>query len=225
VLPPDLFLALATDPEVIAGLDSWVVTEACRQIASWAESGLERMQVSVNVASRSLAFDGFVPAVESALRSWRVDPGLIELEVSDLGALEADGPARRSVDRLVAIGIHFAVDDVKTVSVASSRIGSVPISTLKLDRSFVHLAGEDTETAALVAAIVSLTSSHGIRCIAEGVEAQAQARSLLAQGCVYAQGFLFSPPLLPSDVEQMLTGGDPRRGAPGSPDRPAAPTS
>jgi diguanylate cyclase (GGDEF)-like protein len=225
VLPPDVFLALATDPEVIAGLDSWVVSEACRQIASWTESGLDRMQVSVNVASRSLAFDGFVPAVESALRSWRVDPGLIELEVSDLGALEADGPARRSVDRLVTIGVRFAVDDVKTVSVASSRIGSVPISTLKLDRSFVHLVGEDPETAALVAAIVSLTSSHGIRCIAEGVETQAQARSLLSQGCVYAQGFLFSPPLLPSDVEQMLVGGDPRREAPGSPERPSAPAS
>ena len=77
---------------------------------------------------------------------------------------------------------------------------------MKLDRSFVHLLGEDEETAALVAAIVTLTSSHGIRCVAEGVETEQQARTLLDQGCRFGQGFLFSPPLLPSDVEQMLMG-------------------
>jgi EAL domain-containing protein (putative c-di-GMP-specific phosphodiesterase class I) len=181
--------------------------------------------VSVNVASRSLAFDGFAAAVESAVRSWRIDPDLIELEVPDLGELEPDGPARRTVDRLVAIGIRFAVDDVRTVSVASSRIGSVPISTLKLDRSFVHQVGEDTETAALVAAIVSLSLRHGIRCVAEGVETQQQTRSLVEQGCFFAQGFLFSPPLLPSDVEQMLVGPGPRSGESGGSGRPAPPAS
>jgi EAL domain-containing protein (putative c-di-GMP-specific phosphodiesterase class I) len=225
VLEPGMFLALATDPEVISGLDLWVVSEACRQIAAWDEAGLDRLLVSVNVASRSLAFEGFAASVENALRSWNVDPALIELEVSDLGALEAEGPARRSVDRLAAVGIRFAVDDVKTVSVASSRIGSVPISTLKLDRSFVHLIGEDTETAALVAAIVSLSSRHGIRCVAEGVETQQQTRSLVEQGCHFGQGFLFSPPLLPSDVEQMLLGPRSGTGAPDGAERPAPPSS
>jgi EAL domain-containing protein (putative c-di-GMP-specific phosphodiesterase class I) len=137
---------------------------------------------------------------------------MIELEVSDLGALDAEGPAGRSVDQLVAVGVHFAVDDVGTASVASSRIGSVPVSTLKLDRSFVQLLGEDEETAALVAAIVTLTDRQGIRCVAEGVETQQQARALLAQGCRFGQGFLFSPPLLPSDVEQMLLGPEGRSG-------------
>jgi EAL domain-containing protein (putative c-di-GMP-specific phosphodiesterase class I) len=101
------------------------------------------------------------------------------------------------------------VDDVGTASVAFSRIGSIPVSTLKLDRTFVQLLGEDEEAAALVGAIVTLTNRQGIRCVAEGVETQQQARTLLGQGCRFGQGYLFSPPLLPSDVEHMLVGPQP----------------
>jgi EAL domain-containing protein (putative c-di-GMP-specific phosphodiesterase class I) len=174
----------------------------------------------VHVSSRSLGHEGFAAVVESALRTWRVDPALIELEVSDLGTLEPESQARHSVDQLVSYGVRFAVDDVATASAASGRSDSVPISTLKLDRSFVHLVGGDPETAALVAAIVSLSVRHGIRCVARGVETQAQARSLLAQGCHFAQGFLFSPPLLASDVEQMLVGTPPSRGEEVASERP-----
>jgi uncharacterized protein (TIGR02265 family) len=220
VLEPEVFLALATDAEVIAGIDGWVVSEASRQTAAWAQNGLDRLPVSVHVSSRSLGHEGFAAVVESALRTWRVDPALIELEVSDLGTLEPESQARRSVDQLVSYGVRFAVDDVATASAASGRSDSVPISTLKLDRSFVHLVGEDPETAALVAAIVSLSVRHGIRCVARGVETQAQARSLLAQGCHFAQGFLFSPPLLASDVEQMLVGTPPSRGEEVASERP-----
>ncbi|MGO9342822.1 MAG: putative bifunctional diguanylate cyclase/phosphodiesterase, partial [Acidimicrobiales bacterium] len=214
VLDPESFLALARDPEVIAGLDTWVVSEACRQMASWAASGVVPLRVSVNVTMRSLAVEGFATSIENAVRYWGIDPAMIELEVADLGALDAEGTARRSVDQLVGVGIHFAVDDVGTASVASSRIGSIPVSTLKLDRSFVQLLGEDEETAALVAAIVTLTQRQGIRCVAEGVETQQQARTLLTQGCRFGQGFLFSPPLLPSDVEHMLVGPQPLAGRP-----------
>jgi diguanylate cyclase (GGDEF)-like protein len=216
VLDPESFLALARDQEVIAGLDTWVVSEACRQMAAWAASGVARLRVSVNVAARSLAVEGFAASIENAIRAWGIDPAMIELEVPDLGTLDAEGPARRSVDQLVAVGVHFAVDDVGTASAASSRLGSVPVSTLKLDRSFVQLLGEDDETAALVAAIVTLTERQGIRVVAEGVETQQQARTLLAQGCRFGQGFLFSPPLLPSDIEQMLRGPEGPSGEQGS---------
>ena len=85
VLDPESFLALARDPEVIAGLDTWVVSEACRQIAAWAASGLAPLRVSVNVAVRSLAVEGFAVRSRQRVRTWRIDPAMIELEVSDLG--------------------------------------------------------------------------------------------------------------------------------------------
>jgi diguanylate cyclase (GGDEF)-like protein len=210
VIDPVTFLSLPAETEVIAGLDTWVVGEACRQIAEWTAEGLTPLGVSVNVSARSLASEGFGEAVESALHAWRVAPAVLELEVSEPSALEADGPARRAVDALVALGVHVAVCDVGAASAASSRIGSLPVSTLKLDRSFVQLVGDDEQTAALVAAIVAVTSRRGIRCVAEGVETQEQARSLLRQGCRYGQGFLFSPPLLAGDVAQMISGLDGR---------------
>jgi len=206
VIDPVTFLALPVETEVVAGLDGWVVEEACRQVADWTGNGIAPLSVSVNVTARSLAFEGFAETVESALRASGVDPAALELEVSEPSALEADGPARRAVDALVAIGVHLAVCDVGAASAASSRIGSLPVSTLKLDRSFVQLVGDDEQTAALVAAIVTVTARRGIRCVAEGVETQEQARSLLQQGCRYGQGFLFSPPLLASDLAQMIFG-------------------
>jgi diguanylate cyclase (GGDEF)-like protein len=207
VLDPGSFIGIARDPEVIAGIDSWVVTEACRQIAVWASNGLAPLGISVNVAASSLTSDGFSASLEAALSTYGVEPSLIELEVADMGALESEGPARTYVDRLLSMGVHFAVDDVGAASLAFSRIGSVPIASLKLDGSFVHLLDDDEDAANLVGAVVALTSRHGIRCVAEGVETEREARSLLEKGCHIGQGFLFSPPLLPSDVEQMLASG------------------
>lgn len=206
VLDPSAFLAIARDPEVIAGIDTWVVSDACRQTALWSQSGLKAVRVSVSVSGRSLAFDGFAESVQSAIRSWLVQPGTLELEVSEFAAIEAEGPARRAVDQLVSAGVSFAVEDVGAASAAPSRLGTIPVSTLKLDSSFVQQLGEDDETRTLVSAIVSITARHGITCVAEGVETEQQARALIAQGCWFGQGFLFSPPLLASDVEQMLVG-------------------
>ncbi|MFZ0664887.1 MAG: EAL domain-containing protein [Acidimicrobiales bacterium] len=204
ILNPEVFLGIPGDPEVMAGIDAWVVHEACRQMAAWRSKGLGGMPVSVNVTARSLASTTFLESVESAIQTWKIKSGTLELELSNLASLETDSPSRRGINRLAAHGLRFAVDDVGTASAASSGIDAIPVSTLKLESSFVQTVSEDEETAALVSAIVALTSRHGIACVAEGVETQAQARSLLNQGCYLAQGFLFSPPLLPSDVEQVL---------------------
>jgi diguanylate cyclase (GGDEF)-like protein len=204
LIDPGWFIGIARDPEVIAGIDAWVVGEACRQMAAWTAEGIRALRMSVNVAASSLTSEAFSRSVETALQASRVDPAMLELEVTDLSALESDGPARQSVEHLLSVGIRFAVDDVGSASLAFSRIGSIPISTLKLDSSFVHLLDDDDDAATLVGAIVGLTSRHGIRCVAEGVETQQQARALLEKGCRLGQGFLFSPPLLPGDVDQML---------------------
>jgi diguanylate cyclase (GGDEF)-like protein len=204
VIDPGWFIGIARDPDVIAGIDAWVVAEACRQMEAWSASGIPPLRMSVNVAPNSLTSEVFSRSVETSLAASSIDPGRLELEVTDLNSLESDGRARQSVEHLLEVGIHFAVDDVGAASLAISRIGSVPISTLKLDGSFVHLLDDDEDAAALVGAIVGLTSRHGIRCVAEGVETQTQARALLDKGCHLGQGFLFSPPLLPGDVEQML---------------------
>jgi EAL domain-containing protein (putative c-di-GMP-specific phosphodiesterase class I) len=204
LLNPDVFLGIPSDPEVMAGIDAWVVQEACRQMAVWNTKGLAGLPVSVNVTARSLASMSFIESVESAIQAWKIKPGTLELELSNVGALEAENPSRLGISRLAAQGLRFAVDDVGTASAASSGIDAIPVSTLKLESAFVQTVSEDEDTAGLVSAIVALTSRHGIACVAEGVETQTQARSLLAQGCYLAQGFLFSPPLLASDVEQVL---------------------
>ncbi len=130
---------------------------------------------------------------------------MIELEVSDLGALESEGPARRRSSTCSRSGVHFAVDDVGTASVAISRIGSVPISTLKLDSSFVQLLGDDEETAALVGAIVGthLATRDPVRGRRRRDPA-AGSGAARSRGATSARDSCSAPRSCPGDVEQML---------------------
>ena len=113
MLDPESFLALAREQEVIAGLDTWVVSEACRQMAAWSASGVVRLRVSVNVATRSLAVEGFAASIENAVRTWGTDPAMIELEVSG-------GEVESSREAGAAAPLEAPVCAVRASSVASA---------------------------------------------------------------------------------------------------------
>ena len=215
VLEPDSFIPIAEESNLIVGIDSWVVGQACHQIRGWAEAGLPTLRIAVNVSSRDLASDDFVMAVEHALTDTGIDPSLLELEITERVVMDEIGVMGRNVERLQALGVRFSIDDFGTGNSALSRIGTFPVSTLKIDQSFVQVLGPEEESSALITAIINLAQSLGVDCVAEGVETSHQSRVLLQRGCTTAQGFFFSPPLLPNDVERMLRT-SPRGGAGGS---------
>jgi EAL domain-containing protein (putative c-di-GMP-specific phosphodiesterase class I) len=119
--------------------------------------------------------------------------------------LDKLGPARDNIERLRRLGVRFTIDDFGTGNSSLNRIGSFPVSTLKIDQSFVQVLGPDGDNNALVSAIISMADRLGLACVAEGVETSLQSRVLLQRGCTTAQGFYFSPPLPPDDLERMLT--------------------
>ena len=204
-LEPSAFIAVAERSDVIVSIDAWVIGETCRQARLWLDRGLPPLRLSVNLASRDLSDPVLFDNVEGALAETGLDPSCLELEITERVVLDKTGPARQNIERLRRLGVRFSIDDFGTGRSSLSRIGSFPVSTIKIDQSFIQVLGPDTEKNSLVSAIVSMADRLGLACVAEGVETSLQSRVLLQRGCTTAQGYFFSPPLLPDDVETMMT--------------------
>ena len=111
---------------------------------------------------------------------------------------------RANIARLEQLGVRLSVDEADAGNSTLDRVGAFPVSTLKIDRSFVQVLGPRDESAALVSALMSMARDLGVECVAEGVETSHQSRILLQRGCTTAQGFFFSPPLLANDIERLF---------------------
>ncbi len=204
LLEPSSFISLAERSDLIVALDSWVLEQACHQARTWIDHGLTPLRMSVNLASRDLASPDLFENIDRTLEETGIDPSLLELEITERVVLDRAGPARDNIDRLRRLGVRFTIDDFGTGNSSLNRIGSFPVSTLKIDQSFVQVLGPDGDNNTLVSAIISMADRLGLNCVAEGVETSLQSRILLQRGCTTAQGYFFSPPLAPDDVEKMM---------------------
>jgi len=205
VLDPPQFIPMAERSDLIVALDNWVLWQACRQLRSWRDHGMDPLRLSVNLASRDLSNPEFFDSVERTLSDTGTDPSLLELEITERVVLDTNGPAVGNIDRLRKLGVRFTIDDFGSGNSSLDRIGSFPVSTLKIDRSFVQVLGPEDEENSLVGAIIALAARLGLSCVAEGVETLLQSRVLLQRGCTTAQGYYFSPPLPPEGIEAMLS--------------------
>jgi diguanylate cyclase (GGDEF)-like protein len=204
ILEPSSFISMAERTDVIVDLDTWVLAETCRQARTWLDDGLPPLRLSVNLASRDLSNPQLFDNIHRALMETGVDPSLLELEITERVVLDDTGPARGTIERLRRLGVRFTIDDFGTGNSSLNRIGAFPVSTLKIDQSFVQVLGPDADNNSLVSAIISMAARLGLDCVAEGVETSVQSRVLLQRGCTTAQGYYFSPPLPARDIEVMM---------------------
>ncbi len=204
-LEPSSFISTAERSDIIVALDAFVLTETCRQARRWLDQGLPPLRLSVNLASRDLDNPDLFASIRTTLEKTGIEPNMLELEITERVVLDRSGPARDNIERLRRLGVRFTIDDFGTGQSSLSRIGSFPVSTLKIDQSFVQVLGPDSDKVPLVSAIISMADRLGLECVAEGVETSVQSRVLLQRGCTTAQGYYFSPPLSPDGVATMLT--------------------
>ena len=204
ILEPPHFIPMAERSDLIVSLDNWVLWQACRQLRAWRDHGLDPLRLSVNLASRDLASPEFFDSVQRTLHDTGIDPAFLELEITDRVVLDRSGPATENIDRLRRLGVRFTIDDFGQGNSSLDRIGAFPVSTLKIDQSFVQVLGPTDEESSLVSAIIGMAGRLGLSCVAEGVETLLQSRVLLQRGCTTAQGYYFSPPLPPDGIEEML---------------------
>lgn len=193
LLAPDRFIPLAEDTGLIWELGLSVLEMAIAQVAAWSREGLDVPRVAVNVSPAQLR-EGLAGAVADALGRHGVAAGRIELELTE-SALTADGPAVIGLlQTLRNMGLAIAVDDFGVGYSSLALLRRLPITTLKIDRSFVSDLASNNQDVAIVEAVITMANSMGLRTVAEGVEEGAQNVALRVLGCDDAQGYLYSKP-------------------------------
>ena len=201
LLPPAAFIAVAEDSGLIAPLGAWVLEEACRQALAWGS----RRFVSVNLSPRQLSHSDVPALLEQALEQTGVDPGLVELEITENVLMEQSAGALATLRRLKAMGVRLVLDDFGTGWSSLAYLKRFPLDGLKIDREFVAGLGSSPEDTAIVAAVLSMARALELDVIAEGVETDAQLAWLREHGCGMAQGYLLGRPV-PADELAALSG-------------------
>lgn len=202
LLPPGEFLSAAERTGLIAGIDRFVLAQACADLARLrAAVADERLFVSVNQAKAVLGDHRVVGEVRAALERHDLPPDALRIELLETTVLI--DAARDNLQRLRQLGVGVCIDDFGTGYSSLHRLHDAPVTALKIDRSFVRamVAGENGRK--IIASIVALANALHLAVVAEGVTAPEQARLLREIGCDYAQGFLFSPPV-PFDAVLLL---------------------
>ena len=195
---PDEFIPLAERTGLIRPLTEWVIGEASRQAARWISAGADLL-VSINIppdCCQQIGADGIAAMIEAA----GGDPGRIALEMTESATMVPRPGLKDELAALSERGIQIAIDDFGTGHSSLARLGEFPVSVLKIDRSFVRGLPEARAARTLVNAIMYLAQGFGLAVVAEGVETQSQRDFLLKNGCHYAQGYLFSPPVEAGEV-------------------------
>jgi EAL domain-containing protein (putative c-di-GMP-specific phosphodiesterase class I) len=210
MLTPDKFLALAEEVGLIVPITRWTILQACTLASEWRHR-LPRdrdFYLTVNVSAAALRDPEFTSYVEQVLKDTGVSPEYLKLELTEGGLMSNPGGAREILEGLHDLGIEMMLDDFGTGYSSLSYLQLFPFSYVKIDRPFVDRAGSAHANTAIAAAIVQMTSSLGLRSIAEIVETDDAARDLQRMGCDYAQGYFYCGPLEAEEAFQVLKNAD-----------------
>ncbi|MDX1295118.1 MAG: EAL domain-containing protein [Sulfurimonadaceae bacterium] len=205
VVSPAKFIPLAEDTGLIVPIGEWVLKTACEQIVKWKNEGYAIERIAVNLAGKQLQKEGLYDSVMKIMRLTECRPEWIELEVTEGFIMKDPEYSIGALKRLKDTGIEIAIDDFGTGYSSMTYLKQLPINTLKIDQSFVRELPENHEDAAIAKTIIALARGLKLKTIAEGVETLAQKDFLLDEGCPNIQGYFYSQPLPPVEVEKKLS--------------------
>ena len=206
MVPPVNFISVAEETGLILDIGHWVLEDACRQIRAWRDAGLEMPAVAVNLSARQ--FDSLLPArIQAALDRHGIFPGCLQIEITESLLVRGTDTVVQIMNDLVAMGLTLSMDDFGTGYSGLSYLKKFPITTLKIDRSFVMGIPADANDCAIAQAIVTMAQQLRQEIVAEGVETLAQMHFLRKLGCDQMQGFLFSPGLPAHDFARLVREG------------------
>jgi EAL domain-containing protein (putative c-di-GMP-specific phosphodiesterase class I) len=203
VLPGE-FVPILEEAGLIVPVGEWVLREACRQAQIWQRDGLAPLPVTANLSARQFQEKDFEATVRRVLRETRVDPSLIQFELTESLLMSEPESAARTLRGLKESGLRISVDDFGTGYSSLAYLKRFPIDALKIDRSFVRDITTDPEDAAITIAIIGLAHNLKLKVVAEGVETREQLELLAANGCDEMQGNLFSVPTTAEECAKML---------------------
>ncbi|CAN3128129.1 putative bifunctional diguanylate cyclase/phosphodiesterase [Mycobacterium sp. smrl_JER01] len=208
LLSPESFIGVAESINLAGELGRWVMRSACADFAAWRSRGVGKDAVMrINVSPVQLVTDGFVESVAGIVDEFELGHGSICLEITESVVVQDIETTRVTLNGLKEAGVRIAIDDFGTGYSALSHLKSLPVDTLKIDKGFVRELGSNPGDLAIVRAIIALAEAFGLELVAEGVETEAGALTLLRHGCHRAQGFLLSRPIPGDAMESLLAQG------------------
>jgi len=203
ILPSD-FIPIAEESNLIIELGEWVLDKVCEDFRYWQRSVSSSGRVSINLSLKQLRQPNFINRINSIMRGHGVSPTSLELEITETTLMENPERTIKLLDELYSLGLHLAIDDFGTGYSSLSALQQFPISTLKIDKSFVRDVANNPDDATLVGTIVQMGRNLNMDVVAEGVENEMQLAFLQSLECTFAQGLLFGEPMSSDNYLELL---------------------
>ena len=206
LVPPNDFLPVAEATGQTRQIGQWTITEACRQLAAWQETvpGFDGITVSVNLSNRQFWDPGLLPTLRGVLERFDVPASSMIFEVTEGVIMHNQDVAVSFLRQLRDEGIEFQIDDFGTGHSSLSALHELPVTALKIDRSFIQRMQTSTRSRELVSLMIAMGSRFGLTVIAEGVETEEEAAALAELDCPFVQGYLFSRPVPAAEATRLL---------------------
>jgi EAL domain-containing protein (putative c-di-GMP-specific phosphodiesterase class I) len=206
ILSPVQFIGAAEDTGIILPLGKWILRESCRQLRHWqktiaAASGLT---VSVNLSSRQFLQPDLEKQITETLAETGINPNSLKLEITESHLMENTEMATQTISSLRAAGVELSIDDFGTGYSSLSYLHRLPVSYLKIDRSFITQMIESEENSEIVHTIIRLAQNLKMKVIAEGIETKQQLAQLKSLNCEYGQGYIFAKPMEAQAAETFI---------------------
>jgi diguanylate cyclase (GGDEF)-like protein len=203
LIMPDEFIPLAERTGLIVPLTLWVLNQAIGQCRRWRSEGID-LGVAVNLSMWNLDSPELPEQIAGLLNRAGVPSRQLELEITESAIMDDPQRAMRTLKGIRELGVHFAIDDFGTGYSSMSHLKKMPVSSIKIDKSFTQNMESDNDSAVIVRAIIDLGHNLGLKVVAEGVETLAAKKMLLEFGCDEAQGYYFSRPVPAADINRLI---------------------
>jgi diguanylate cyclase (GGDEF)-like protein len=204
LLNPGDFIDLAEEAGLIEGITDWVLAEACRQLAYWRSLGLNNLRMAINVSPKEFERDDMVELITAQIHRHQLPPDSLEIEITEKILLRDTPSVINKMRMLRDRGVRISVDDFGTCYSSLNYLRQFPISTIKIDQTFVRDLSEEHRISPIIQAIIGIAHGFGLHLLAEGVETRSQMKTLHELGCNEMQGYLFSKPVPALEVEQLM---------------------
>jgi diguanylate cyclase (GGDEF)-like protein/PAS domain S-box-containing protein len=205
LVPPDAFIRVAEETDLILPIGQWVMDTACAQLKAWQQDVLTRnLTLAVNVSAKQFHQADFVARVKATVERHTIDPVLLKLELTESILLEKIEDTIKTMHALKEIGVQFSLDDFGTGYSSLQYLKQLPLDQIKIDRSFVRDIAFDSSDREIVGTIIAMAQNLDLDVIAEGVETEEQRQFLLGNGCLHFQGYLFGKPVPIREFDAML---------------------
>lgn len=204
IIMPSDFIPIAEESNLIIEIGEWVLHRVCEDIRYWQKSVASSHRISVNLSLKQLRQPNFINRMTSVLQHYQVPPSALELEITETTLMEDPKRTIKLLDELYALGLYLAIDDFGTGYSSLSALQQFPISTLKIDKSFVRDIAINADDATIVGTIIHMGKSLKMDVVAEGVETEEQLNFLQQMDCTYVQGLLFGDPMSSDNYLELL---------------------